>query len=156
MASFNPSLVEFRAEFNRWRALKSLTDMMAEARGPNGQPVFPNEPGTLLNNIIKEYNLQPAAAPAPYDFELDNHVTMEAIHAECSQRNVNFFDVAKIHGNRGFYDITYGVAPAAGQPPNNNPWREYSTKAAEKSAELSKSDLLWKQHYYCRLGYNHP
>jgi hypothetical protein len=138
MASFNPSLVEFRAEYNLQRALKSLTDMMAEARGPNGQPAFPNEPGTPLNNIIKEYNLHPAAAPAPYDFELDNHVTIEAIKAECNQRNVNFFDVAKIQGNRGFYDITYGVAPAAGQPPNKNPWREYSRLAAEKSVELSK------------------
>ncbi len=138
MASFNPSLVEFRAEYNLWRALQSLTDVLASARGTNGQPVFSNGPGTLLNNIIKEYNLQPAAALAPYDFELDNHVTIEAIKAECIQRNVNFFDVTKIRGNRGFYDITYGVAPAAGQPPNNNPWREYSTEAAEISAELSK------------------
>jgi hypothetical protein len=123
---------------------------MAQAQNPNGQAIFPNAPGTPLNEIIRQYNLQPNEAPAPYDFELGNHVTIEAIKAECIQRNVNFFDVTQSHGNRQFYDITYGVAPAAGQPPVNNPWREYSRpEAAEKSVNSQKSSftetvpLLW-------------
>ena len=103
------NLADFKAEYKLNKALQSLTNLIAGAQQPNGQPIFPNEPGTPLNDIIRQYNLQPAEAPPPYDFGLDNHVTIEAIKAECIQRNVNFFDVTNTHGNRQFYDITYTV-----------------------------------------------
>ncbi len=139
MATMNLNLADFKAEYKLSKALQSLTNLIAGAQQPNGQPIFPNEPGTPLNDIISQYNLQPAEAPPPYDFGLDNHVTIGAIKAECIQRNVNFFDVTNTHGNRQFYDITYGAAPPAGQEPDHNPWREYSRpKAAERSLEQSK------------------
>ncbi len=100
----NPNLADFKAEYKLNKALQSLTNLIAGAQQPNGQPIFPNEPGTPLNDIIRQYNLQPAEAPPPYNFGLDNHVTIEAIKAECIQRNVNFFDVTNTHGNRQFYD----------------------------------------------------
>ncbi len=50
---------------------------MAGTLQPNGQPMFPNEPGTLLNDIIRDYNLQPAEAPPPYDFGLDTGTSVK-------------------------------------------------------------------------------
>jgi hypothetical protein len=85
-------LADFKAEYKLNKALQRITNCMAGTLQPNGQPMFPNEPGTLLNDIIRDYNLQPAEAPPPFDFGLDNHVTIEAIKAECSRRNVSFFD----------------------------------------------------------------
>jgi hypothetical protein len=114
MAALNPNLADFKAEYKLGKALQSLTNLMAGAQHPNGQPIYPNEPGTPLNDIIRQYNLQLNEAPPPYDFELGNHVTIEAIKAECIQRNVNFFDVTRSHRSRQLYDITYGMAPAAG------------------------------------------
>ena len=90
MAAMNPSLADFKAEYKIKKALQSLTDMMAQAQTPNGQNIFPNAPGTPLNNIIRTYNLQPNQAPEPYDFELGNHVTIEAIKAECILRKCKF------------------------------------------------------------------
>jgi hypothetical protein len=81
----------FQGRIQTLLALQSLTDLKAQAQNPNRQLIFPNQPGTPLNNIIRRYNLQHKEAPAPYDCELDNHVTIEAIKAECIQRNVNFF-----------------------------------------------------------------
>jgi hypothetical protein len=76
MANMNPNLADFKAEYKLNKALQSLTNLIAGAQQPNGQPIFPNEPGTPLNDIIRQYNLQPAEAPPPYDFGLDNHVTI--------------------------------------------------------------------------------
>ena len=73
------NLADFKAEYKLNKALQRITNCMAGTLQPNGQPMFPNEPGTLLNDIIRDYNLQPAQAPPPYDFGLDNHVTIEAM-----------------------------------------------------------------------------
>jgi hypothetical protein len=132
-------LADFKAEYKLNKALQRITNCMAGTLQANGQPMFPNEPGTLLNDIIRDYNLQPAEAPPPYDFGLDNHVTIEAIKAECTRRNVSFFDVTNSHGNRQFYDITYGAEPQPGQEPDLNPWREYSRpETADKNLELAQ------------------
>ena len=64
------NLADFKAEYKLNKALQRITNCMAGTLQPNGQPMFPNEPGTLLNDIIRDYNLQPAEAPPPYDFGL--------------------------------------------------------------------------------------
>ena len=131
----NLNLADFKAEYKLNKALQSLTNLIAGAQQPNGQPIFPNEPGTPLNDIIRQYNLQPAEAPPPYDFGLDNHVTIEAIKAECIQRNVNFFDVTNTPGNRQFYDITYGAAPPVD--------RNRITIRGENTPDLRQQRDLW-------------
>ena len=141
--NFNPSITAFNAEYRLEQRMQMLTDTLAQVQGANGQPLIPNDPGTPLNNLIRELNLQPAAAAPPFDFELDNHVTIEMIQAECIQRNVNIFNVTRNLGARAFYHMNYGAAPAAGQPPNNNPWREYSRpEVAEKSVEWQQVSFL--------------
>jgi hypothetical protein len=65
MATLNPNLTDFKAEYKLNKALQSLCNLIAGAQQPNGQPIFPNEPGTPLNDIIRQYNLQPAEAPPP-------------------------------------------------------------------------------------------
>ncbi len=59
MANPNLNLADFKAEYKLNKALQRITNCMAGALQRNGQPVFPNEPGTLLNDIIRDYNLQP-------------------------------------------------------------------------------------------------
>jgi hypothetical protein len=57
MAAMNPNLADFKVEYKLSKALQSLTNLMAGAQGPNGQTIFPNQPGTPLNDIIRQYNL---------------------------------------------------------------------------------------------------
>ena len=59
MANPLMKLADFKAEYKLNKALQRITNCMAGALQPNGQPMFPNEPGTLLNDIIRDYNLQP-------------------------------------------------------------------------------------------------
>jgi len=117
-----------------------LTDALTQVQNAQGQPLIPNEEGTPMNNLIRTLNLQaPAQAPA-YDFELDEHVTLDQVMAQCTERNINLFDVTRNLGNRSFYDHnqTFGDPPAIGAPELNNPWREYSRpEAAEKAVEMS-------------------
>ncbi len=54
MANPNLNLADFKAEYKLNKALQRITNCMAGAVQPNGQPIFPNEPGTLLNDIIRD------------------------------------------------------------------------------------------------------
>ncbi len=56
-----------------------LTEMLAAIQNPAGQPLIPNQEGTWLHSLIWQLNLKPAAQPEPYDFELQNHVTLNQI-----------------------------------------------------------------------------
>jgi hypothetical protein len=90
MAALNPKLADFKAECKLGKALQSLTNLMAGAQNPNGQPIFPNEPGTPLNDIIRQYHLQPNEAAPPYDFELGSHVTIEANQSRMQPKKRQF------------------------------------------------------------------
>lgn len=137
MAAYN-ALNDFKSEYKLQQRMQLLTDTLTALQGPNGQPLIPNNEGTPLHNLIRQLNLQPAAAPEPYDFELHAHVTIDQIQNECNNRNICIFDVTRNLGNRAYYNTTYGQPPAAGQPINHNPWREYSRpEAAEKAVEMS-------------------
>jgi len=137
MAAYN-ALNDFKSEYKLQQRMQLLTDTLTALQGPNGQPLIPNNEGTPLHNLIRQLNLQPAAAPEPYDFELHAHVTIDQIQNECNNRNICIFDVTRNLGNRAYYNTTYGQPPAAGQPVNHNPWREYSRpEAAEKAVEMS-------------------
>jgi hypothetical protein len=41
MANPNPNLADFKAEYKLNKALQCLTNLMAGAQQPNGQPLFP-------------------------------------------------------------------------------------------------------------------
>jgi len=101
MANPNPNLADFKAEYKLNKALQCLTNLMAGAQQPNGQPLFPNEPGTPLNDIIRQYNLQPAEAPPPYDFGLDNHVTILRQSKPNASRETSTFLTSQTHTEIG-------------------------------------------------------
>ncbi len=103
--------------------MQLLTEALTAVQNPAGQPLIPNGEGTPMGNLIRQLNLQEPVQAPPYDFELDENVTLNEIINQCNIRNINQFDVIQNLGSRSFYDHTYGVPPAAGQP-HNNPWRE--------------------------------
>lgn len=148
MASLN-NLTDFKSQYHLQKNMQMLTDTLTRIQNPQGQPLIPNGEGTPMNNLIRELNLQAPAQEPPFEFELDEHVTLDQVQAQCTQRNINLFDVTRNLGNRSFYDHvqTFADAPAAGAPPVNNPWREYSRpEAAEKAVEMSMVTYYGDSH----------
>jgi len=132
-------LTDFKSQYALHKNMQLLTEALTAVQNPAGQPLIPNGEGTPMGNLIRQLNLQDPVQAAPYDFELGENVTLNEIIGQCNIRNINQFDIIQNLGNRSFYDHTYGVPPAAGQPPVNNPWREYSRpEAAEKSVESAQ------------------
>jgi hypothetical protein len=92
MATYN-NLTDFKSQYELHKNMQLLTDALTQVQNAQGQPLIPNEEGTPMNNLIRTLNLQaPAQAPA-YDFELDEHVTLDQVMAQCTERNINLFDV---------------------------------------------------------------
>jgi hypothetical protein len=131
-------LSDFKSQYALHKNMQLLTEALTAVQNPAGQPLIPNGEGTPMGNLIRQLNLQEPVQAPPYDFELDENVTLNEIIHQCNIRNINQFDVIQNLGSRSFYDHTYGVPPAVGQP-HNNPWREYSRpEAAEKSVEMAQ------------------
>lgn len=132
-------LTDFKSQYALHKNMQLLTEALTAVQNPAGQPLIPNGEGTPMGNLIRQLNLQDPVQAPPYDFELGENVTLNEIINQCNIRNINQFDIIQNLGNRSFYNHTYGEPPAAGQPPVNNPWREYSRpEAAEKSVELAQ------------------
>jgi hypothetical protein len=139
MATFN-NLSHFKTQYELQKNMKMLTDALTQVQNAQGQPLIPNGEGTPMNNLIRTLNLQAPAQAPPYNFELDEHVTLDEVIAQCTERNINIFDVTRNLSNRSLYDHVqvFGNPAPAGQPQILNPWREYSRpEAAEKPLEMS-------------------
>ena len=148
MAATN-NLTDFKSQYELHKNMQMLTDTLTAIQNPAGQPLIPNGDGTPMNNLIRQLNLQDPAQAPPFDFELQDHVTLDQVLAQCTERNINLFDVTRNLGNRSFYDHvqTFGNPQVAGAPAVNNPWREYSRpEAAEKAVEMSLVTFYGDSH----------
>ena len=76
MASIN-FMTEYKLQQRRMQ-LQMQTDMFANTQGANGQPLFPNQPGTPLNISHQRAQSAPAEQPVPCDIKLDNCATTKA------------------------------------------------------------------------------
>ncbi len=136
--AFSNTYSEFKSQYELKKTAGLFADALTQFQNAAGQPIFANEEGTPLRNLLNQLDLQPAQQAPPYDFELQNHVTFNQIQAACNQRGVPITGIIRTVSGRSMYDYTYG------QPlPNNvedpNPWREFSRpEAAERTVEIAQ------------------
>jgi len=136
--AFSNTYSEFKSQYELKKTAGLFADALTQFQDAAGQPIFANEEGTPLRNLLNQLDLQPAQQAPPYDFELQNHVTFNQIQAACNQRGVPITGIIRTVSGRPMYDYTYGQ-PLPNNQEDPNPWREFSRpEAAEKTIEMAQ------------------
>ena len=169
-------LSDFKSQYALHKNMQLLTEALTAVQNPAGQPLIPNGEGTPMGNLIRQLNLQEPVQAPPYDFELDENVTLNEIIHQCNIRNINQFDVIQNLGSRSFYDHTYSmvcllllVSPTTTpgesilvqkQPRNRLKWRKSPVMTAvtqrstgprpclnsKRSSSQECTQMTWQKH----------